>query len=359
MNLKIGIVGLPNAGKSTLFNALLKKQVADVAPYPFCTIEPNVGIVPVPDARLDKLADVIAKSEGVLPPVVPAIVEFVDIAGLVKGASQGEGLGNKFLSHIREVHLICHVLRIFPDENIPHVAGIVDPVRDKSVIEMELALADLQTLDKQQPPKGTSDSKALKRFSVITKVRDLLNRGIPVKDAALPPEESELLRDLQLLTAKPVILVSNVAENQLGQMNNLLPSGLNDAVILSAKVESDLAALSSEDQSAYLAGLGLQESGLDRLIRRAYRELNLISFLTCGVKESRAWTVKDGTSARDASGVIHTDFAAKFIKADIVSLDGFVSAGGWTACRQKGLVRQEGRDYRMKDGDVVEFKIGT
>jgi len=333
MNLKIGIVGLPNAGKSTLFNALLKRQQAFVANYPFATIEPNVGVVPVPDPRLEKLAEITEKEEEIKPPIRPATVEFVDIAGLVKGAHEGQGLGNKFLSHIREVHIICHVVRYFEDSNIVHVSGSVDPKRDREVIETELILADLQTLEKQK-----EDFKELK---------EALNNGKLAKDVVTDPDS---VRDLQLLTMKPVLEVANVSEDQLGKVEGLA---------ICAKTEADLAGLSTEEQKEYLRSLGLSESGLDRLIKEAYKTLGLISFLTTGKIESRAWTIVNGTKAPEAAGVIHTDFEKKFIKADVVKYPDFIAVGGWKAAREAGKVRSEGREYVIQDGDVVEFKVGS
>ena len=355
MNLKVGIVGLPNAGKSTLFNALLKKQVAFAANYPFATIEPNVGVVPVPDGRLEKLADVIEKTEGKRPPLVPATIEFVDIAGLVKGASQGEGLGNKFISHIREVHLICHVVRYFQDSDVVHVAGTVDPKRDAEIIDTELALADLATLSKQQEPKGEKDSDSQKRWDLIVHLKEALNSGKQARDVIVDSNERELIGDLHLLTMKPVLTVANVAEDKLNNPTN--PT--NDLLAISAKIEAELAELSEDDQKNYLKELGLNASGLDRLAQKAYDMLGLISFLTCGVKEARAWTIEKGTKAPQAAGVIHTDFEKKFIKADVISFDDFVKLGGWQVAREKGKVRSEGKEYEMKDGEVVEFKIGT
>lgn len=333
MNLKIGIVGLPNAGKSTLFNALLKKQVAFAANYPFATIEPNIGVVPVPDDRLEKLAEITQKEEGTKPPLRPATVEFVDIAGLVKGASEGQGLGNKFLSHIREVNIICHVIRYFTDPNIVHVAGSVDPQRDREIVETELILADLQTLEKQKDD--------------FTELKKALNNGKLARDVVKDPGE---VRDLQLLTMKPMMVVANVSEDQLGTVEGLA---------ISAETESQLAALSEEEQKEYLKSLGLEASGLDRLIKKAYENLGLISFLTTGVIESRAWTIERGTKAPQAAGVIHTDFEKKFIKADVISFGDFVNAGGWKKAREAGKVRSEGKEYEMADGDVVEFKVGS
>ena len=335
MNLKVGIVGLPNAGKSTLFNALLKKQVAQMANYPFTTIEPNVGVVPVPDERLLKLAKITKEEEKMdkLPPLVPAVVEFVDIAGLVKGASQGEGLGNKFLSHIREVDLVAHVLREFEDASVVHVAGNVDPARDKDIIQTELLLADLQTL-----------TKIKTQNAVTKKLMDALNRGTPAREVSLSDEEKRAARDFQLLSAKPVLLVYNVDEQHV---NDSAP------LRICAKTEAELAELSQEEQKAYLKELGLEASGLDRLIQKAYEMLGLISFLTCGVIEVRAWTITRGMKAPQAAGVIHTDFEKKFIKADVVSFPEFI---GWRKGREEGKVRSEGREYVIKDGDVVEFK---
>ncbi len=353
MNLKIGIVGLANVGKSTLFNALLKKQAALAANYPFATIEPNIGVVPVPDDRLGKLAEITKAEEKMdaLPPVRPATVEFVDIAGLVKGASQGEGLGNKFLSHIREVHIICHVVRYFSDPNIVHVAGSVDPARDREIVETELALADLQTLAKQAEPKQTATKEERVRWDVIEKLKEGLNNGKLARDVITDPGLRSAIHDLQLLTMKPMMYVANVAENQLNEKNEMLA--------ICAETESQLAGLSEGEQKEYLASLGLEKSGLDRLIQKAYEMLGLISFLTTGVIESRAWTIEKGMKAPGAAGVIHTDFEKKFIKADCVAFDDFVAAGGWKACREHGRVRSEGREYVMQDNDVVEFKIGT
>lgn len=359
MNLKVGIVGLPNAGKSTLFNALLKKQVAFAANYPFATIEPNVGIVSVPDERLAKLAEIIEASEGARPPEVPATVEFVDIAGLVAGASKGEGLGNKFLAHIREVHLIAHVLRYFPDPAVIHVAGEVDPERDRQIVETELLLADLQTLEKQVEPRGVADKKTQERWQIVLRLQEELNRGKPARDVVVDPEERALIFDLHLLSMKPVLFVANVSEEQLAKEGELTPVAGAAPLAICAKIESELAGLAPEEQRAYLHELGLSASGLDRLILKAYEALGLISFLTAGVKEVRAWTVERGTKAPQAAGVIHTDFEKKFIKADVIGLHEFVEAGGWVKARELGNVRSEGKEYVIGDGDVVEFKVGS
>lgn len=330
MNLKIAIVGLPNAGKSTLFNALLKRQAAEAANYPFTTIEPNVGVVPVPDPRLDKLAQIYQS------PIIPAIVEFVDVAGLVKGASEGQGLGNKFLSHIRETHLVVNVLRFFTDPAVVHVAGDVDPKRDAEIIETEFILADLQTLAKQP------DSELIRKLKIG------LDSGKVAREIV---DDQDEVRDLHLLTMKPVLSVANVSEDQLKQDFGMLT--------ICAKTESELASMAPDEQKAYLKELGLSASGLDRLIAKAYEMLGLISFLTCGVKEVRAWTIEKGMKAPQAAGVIHTDFEKKFIKADVIPFDDLVAAGGWTKARELGKVRSEGKEYEMKDGDVIEFKVGA
>lgn len=284
----------------------------------------------------------------------------MDIAGLVKGASQGEGLGNKFLSHIREVNIICHVVRVFDDPGVVHTAGSIDPLRDKEIIETELILADLQTLDKQSEPRGVKDKDAQAKWQMIVMLKKVLNEGRKAADVITDPDQEVLVRDLHLLTMKPVMYVANVAENQLATfhtMNHEL-STVNPLPI-SAKTEAELAALPPEEQAEYLQSLGLSESGLDRLIRKAYDTLGLISFLTCGVKEARAWTIRKGTLAPQAAGTIHTDFEKKFIKADVVDYATFVGLTGWKAAKEAGRVRQEGKGYEMQDGDVVEFKVGS
>ncbi len=360
MKLSIGIVGLPNVGKSTLFNALLKKQIADVANYPFCTIEPNVGIIEVPDERLSTLAKIVNTQK-----IVPAAIEFYDIAGLVKGASKGEGLGNKFLSHIREVAAIVHVLRLFDDSNVIHVANIVDPKSDMETIESELMLADLETLGKQREPKGSAASKEdLARWQTILKVKTTMDKGVPARLQILNDEEKGHIRDLNLLTVKPVIYVFNVSEKQLEnaedtekKIKEMIPTG--STLYLNAKLESEIVGFTADEQKEYLSQYGLTETGLNRLIKKAYETLGLISFLTAGELEARAWTIEKGTFAPQAAGVIHTDFEKKFIKADIIPYSSFVEAGGWTKARETGKVLSAGRDYEMKDGDVVEFKIGA
>ncbi len=361
MNLSVGIVGLPNVGKSTLFNALLKKQQALAANYPFATIEPNVGIVPVPDARLGKLAEITKIEEGMssLPPLKPATVEFVDIAGLVKGASEGAGLGNKFLSHIREVRIIAHVVRAFEDGNVIR-EGSTDVISDFETIKTELALSDLQAI--------TGFKTKMKGAALLLgRIEDAINNDKDISKMEFTKEDADIVKSLNLLSAKPQIVVLNVAEEDysgekipqiLKKYSEEFGFAADSMVVICAKIESELAELSDEDQVQYLHDLGVEESGLSRLIKRAYGELGLISYLTCGEKEVRAWTVKKGSSAPEAAGEIHTDFIKNFIKAEVVSFDEFVSLGGWKAARAAGKARMEGKDYIVADGDVIEFKIG-
>jgi GTP-binding protein YchF len=360
MNLSIGIVGLPNVGKSTLFNALLKQQVALAANYPFATIEPNVGVVPVPDQRLSKLAEIVNSKK-----LVPAIVDFVDIAGLVKGASQGEGLGNKFLSHIRETLAICHVLRGFADEDIIR-EGSTDAVSDLATIRLELQLADLSTIEKQKPPRGANTPAEKKHWETIEKFRTAINEGKHVRAVISDADEKMVAKELGLITAKNELFVINVSEADLknadqkrAEFAKLLEVPETEVVIISAKVESELAALSEEDQQLFLADLGVNESGLDRLITAAYKTLGLQSFLTAGEMEVRAWTVRKGANAVEASGEIHTDFMKKFIRANIASYEDFIQFKGWKGVKEAGKMRIEGRDYIMQEGDVVEFMIGS
>lgn len=364
MNISCGIIGLPNVGKSTLFNALLKKQAALAANYPFATIEPNVGVVPVPDNRLQEIAEITKKEEKLddLPPVKPATVEFVDIAGLVKGASEGAGLGNKFLSHIREVSVIAHVVRAFTDDNIIR-EGSSDPESDYAVIQTELILADLQSAINHEGRCKNQGEKALFR-----RIIDDLNAGIPVRKMKFRADESEYVRQMFFLTAKPEIIVLNVSEDEyssdkneriINKYANIFVKPKERFVVICAKIESELAALSNEEQRSYLKELGLSYSGLERLIKKAYNELDLISFITAGEKEVRAWTINKGTNAQYAAGEIHTDFIKKFIKAEVVAYDDFITNHGWKLSRDKGKARLEGKEYIMQDGDVAEFRIGA
>jgi GTP-binding protein YchF len=355
MSLSIGIVGLPNVGKSTLFNALLKKQQAFVANYPFATIEPNIGVVPVPDDRLLRLAGITKEEHKMisLPPQIPATVSFVDIAGLVKGAAQGEGLGNKFLSHIREADAICQVVRYFKDSNVARSDSSTDAKSDYGIVNTELILADLETLNKQQEPRKAPTKEDLHRWSAVGKLKAALSGGKLAKDVELPEEEKEAVKSLQLLTMKPMFIVANVDEQ------DLINDYPEDTIAVCAKTESELSQLTEDEQRDYLKSLGVGQSGLERIIKEGYKILNLISFLTAGEKEVRAWTIKKGTNAVSAAGVIHTDFTKKFIKAEVVPYNNFVEFNGWKGSREHGKAMLEGKDYVMHDGDVVEFKIGS
>jgi ribosome-binding ATPase len=359
-NLSIGIVGLPNVGKSTLFNALLKQQAALAANYPFATIEPNVGVVPVPDDRLPKLAEVAHTTV-----IKPAMVNFVDIAGLVKGAHEGEGLGNQFLAHIREVDLICHVLRAFTDENVLR-EGSVDPRTDRETIETELLLADLSTLEKQRAPKATKERDALERWAIVEKFQQAAGEGKLISEVAMTEDEQLVAKELNLLTAKNIIYLINVDEAELKNYQKItqewsatLGVSPERIVVISAQIESELSSLGEEDQQMYLTDLGVEQSGLERLIKRAYEYLGLQSFLTAGEMEVRAWTITKGMKAPQAAAVIHTDFEKKFIKAKVTSYNDFIQNNGWKGVKEIGKLRLEGRDYVMQDGDVVEFMIGT
>jgi len=365
MKLSIGIVGLPNVGKSTLFNALLKKQIANVANYPFCTIEPNVGIIEVPDERLPVLAKIVNTTK-----IVPAVVEFYDIAGLVRGASHGEGLGNKFLSHIREVEAIIHVVRLFEDSNVVHVSDKINPVDDIKTIETELILADLETLQKvkNQKAKVKIESEKLK-VEMAEKLIEVLNKGNPARNVNLTDEQKIAIKPLNLLTIKPVVYVFNVSETQLQKkeesekkIDEILNSVGNKhfcSLHLCAKMESEIVIFNEEEQKEYLKQFALVESGLNCLVKKSYEILGLISFLTAGTLEARAWTIKKSTLAPQAAGVIHTDFEKKFIKADVIPYQQFVDSGGWVPAREQGLVQTVGRDYEMNGGEGVEFKIGA
>ncbi|NCN41406.1 redox-regulated ATPase YchF [bacterium] len=358
MNLKIGIVGLPNAGKSTLFNALLKKNTAMAENYPFCTIEPNTGIVDVPDARLSVLAKIVNTTR-----IVPATVEFVDIAGLVKGAHKGEGLGNKFLSHIREVSAICYVLRFFEDPNVVHVANRIDPADDLAILEDELMLADLATLEKYKAPKGKPSKEDTIRAEAVQKLKNALKKAIPARRVSLTEEETAQAKQLMLLTLKPTLCVTNMSEAQFSNREALLRELTTKTnaqpIALNARLEAELIDASAEERTELLASVGIESPALENLSAQAYKTLNLMSFLTAGELEARAWTIQEGTLAPQAAGVIHSDFEQKFIKADIVQYSDFVRENGWLGSRQKGLVHSMGKDYVMREGDVVEFKIGV
>jgi len=353
-NLRIGIVGLPNAGKSTLFNALLGRQVAEAQNYPFCTIEPNIGVVEVPDEKLSVLAKIENSQK-----VVPAVVKFVDIAGLVKGAAKGEGLGNKFLSHIREVDLICYVLRGFQNENVER-AGSVDPQNDLETLKTELILKDLETLGKITAKKpNLVDKEMVERYQLAKKVEDLISSGLLPVNQDWTKQEAEILAGFFLLTSKPYLIVLNIGEEDFGQLDKIKANFTDwDVVPICARVEEELADLAQEERKEYLASLGVSRSGLERLIREAYDSLGLTSFYTAGEKEARAWTVEKGALAPQAAGVIHTDFEKSFIKAEVVDYSDFVNFGGWAKCRLLGKTRFEGRDYQITGNEVVEFKAG-
>ncbi|KUK84276.1 MAG: hypothetical protein XD98_0039 [Microgenomates bacterium 39_6] len=352
-NLRIGIVGLPNAGKSTLFNALLGRQVAEAQNYPFCTIEPNIGVVEVPDERLAVLARIENSQK-----IVPAAVKFVDIAGLVKGAAQGEGLGNKFLSHVREVDLICYVLRNFTDSNVEK-AGSVDPQSDLEILKTELILKDLDTIGKITAKKPKSgDKEEAFRYQLARKVEAILEKGLLPVNQGWEDQEKRVLASFFLLTAKPYMIVLNIDEADFGRLDEVMANFPDwEVVPICAKVEAELAQLSSEEKKEYLASLGVDHSGLELLIKKAYANLGLISFYTAGEKEARAWTVVKGATAPEAAGVIHTDFEKNFIKAEVVDYQDFIKYGGWVKCRSLGKTKFEGQDYQFAGDEVVEFKV--
>lgn len=359
MSFSIGIVGLPNVGKSTLFNALTRSKQANAANYPFCTIDPNVGVVEVPDERLQKLTEV-SKSLK----TISTTIEFVDIAGLVKGASTGEGLGNKFLSHIREVDAIAQVVRAFTDENVIHVHNRVDPKDDAAIINTELALADLQTVEKKlkaakTSAKGAGAKEFQPQVDLFEKIFNHLQTGQPSRQLSFTDDEMTLVKDLHLLTMKPMLYVVNVDEVESSKLKVESIDESAAQIEISAKLEAELADLSPEEGRQYLHDLGIEQTGLDKLIVAGYKLLNLVTFLTSGEPETRAWTIKTGTKAPDAAGVIHTDFVKGFVKADVVNWQDFVSLGGWHKLRESGKLRLEGKEYVVQDGDVCYFHISA
>jgi len=365
MALNIGIVGLPNVGKSTLFNAMIRKREASVAPYPFCTIDPNIGIVEVPDERLKKIAEIVKPKR-----VIPAAIEFKDIAGLIKGASEGEGLGNKFLAHIRESDAIIQIVRFFGDDaSVPHVCGSVNPKRDKEIINTELILADLQTLDKRlekaqtEARSGKPDAK--KYLDLLGKIKTEFLSGKTIREMRLSEEECEKIKDLHFITQKPVMYAANISEDELGKISiDQLRSAIEipeDIPILPicAKIEEEVSDLEPDEAREYLAQFGLKNTGLDEVIKTAYDLLGLITYFTQGPEEVKAWTIKRGVSAPSAASVIHTDFEKHFIKAEVISYEDFIRAGGETKAKEQGLMRTEGKEYIVKDGDIIFFRVAV
>lgn len=361
MSLKLGIVGLPNVGKSTIFNTLTESLSAEASNYPFCTIDPNVGIVKVPDERLDKLADLVEPEK-----VTPAVVEFVDIAGLVAGASKGEGLGNKFLANIRETDAVCMVLRFFEDPDVKHVHDRIKPQEDLEILHTELILADLETVDKRaaslEKQAKSNDKKTLKQLEVVRKIKQVLEEEKLVSQAGLDEEERGLIHDLHLLSAKPFLYVANISEEQLKALDlkeEAKKLGLSSLIGISAKIESELAQIPAGEREEFLSEYNLHDSGLKRLIVEGYKTLGLQTYFTAGPKEVRAWTIKVGSKAPQAAGVIHTDFEKGFIKAEVCAYQDFVELGSWIKAKEAGKMRMEGKEYVVQDGEVMFFHFNN
>ena len=366
MGFNCGIVGLPNVGKSTLFNALTETMSAEAANYPFCTIEPNVGRVPVPDERLERISSISKSAQ-----TVPTFLEFVDIAGLVRGASKGEGLGNKFLANIREVDAIVMVLRCFEDDNITHVEGSIDPVRDAETVMTELLLSDLESLERRIEPiekrARQGEKEAKQQFGVMEPVLTALREGLPARTVEVPPSETAIFQQLNLLTAKPILYACNVEEESAADGNRhsqavevMAAKEGSESVVVSAAIEAEVSQLGdAEEKAEYLESLGLSEAGLDRVIRAGYKLLKLLTYFTSGPKESRAWTVSDGTTAAPAAGKIHTDFERGFIAAETISFDDFIECNGEQGAKDTGKMRLEGRDYTVQDADIILFRFNV